>query len=234
MASVACSAHVTVLFFKCLSEKPNAVSIFCPVMMVSARLSEKSSTKIQSSRSSDSAGFSFESKNSMKSSREDTVCQGYAVSIRSARIRLALGDELRYSGAATSIGSAPFAWRPNGRPASPTLLRRNSQSLAHILVPCEKLVFLRHGQRIPRRSKLEKVLERYLCGIGRTTQWIFKMRHCHLAAFVRDDNVINGRFGRGHTAFALSLVTDMTEFLVRATRRELDARSIVTSKLPCT
>ena len=56
------------------------------------------------------------------------------------------------------------------------------------------------------------------------------MRRCHLAALVRDDSVLNGRFRRGHTAFALALVADMTDILARATRRELDARSFVTGK----
>ena len=55
-------------------------------------------------------------------------------------------------------------------------------------------------------------------------------RHCHLAALLRDDSVLNGRFRRGHTALALSLVTDMTVFMVHTTRRELVARSFVTGK----
>ena len=64
---------------------------------------------------------------------------------------------------------------------------------------------------------------------GELSKQLLGMRHCHLAALARDDSALNWRVLLGHTACALSLVTDMTDFLVRATRRELDARSIVTS-----
>ena len=64
--------------------------------------------------------------------------------------------------------------------------------------------------------------------MGRSFKQLLQMRHCHLAALVRDHSVLNGRFRRGHTTFALGLVADMTDFQVSATRRELDARSTVT------
>ena len=154
---------------------------------------------------------------------------GHAVSIRSARVLLALRDELRHIDAATSVGSAPSSWRPMDALLLQLCCEGSHNPLHTSISHLRSLSSCGTDNEYPEGAGLKKSFNDAICGIG-ITQRIFKMQQCHLAALVRDESVLNGRFGRGHTAFALSLVTDTSDFLVRATRRELDARSIVTGK----